>query len=92
MLHKDTQQLREEARQADATRGRAAPQSVRELVGDPLSEDHGLEVDRFQGAQVDRPTGQSAASAQITLKVLALLLPPAVLTVTVLLPLASVGT
>ena len=37
--------------QGDATRGRAALQSARELVGDSRSENHNLKVDRFQGCR-----------------------------------------
>ncbi len=47
----DAQQLRQEPPQADATRGRTALQSVRELVGDSRSENHNLRVDRFQGVR-----------------------------------------
>jgi len=36
---------------ADATRGRTALRSVRELVGDLRSENHNLNLDRFQGCR-----------------------------------------
>jgi hypothetical protein len=37
--------------QADATIGRRAQQSVREMVGDSRYENHNLNLDRFQGCR-----------------------------------------